>query len=419
MMSEVMVKKMVPVLRFGEFQEEWKVKNIGNCATKVGSGSTPRGGEKVYTKEGIPFIRSQNVTGNKLVFDKMSFIPKEIDEQMKGSRVRPFDILLNITGASIGRSCVVPEDFESGNVNQHVSIIRLKEEYSPFFFQPFLSSFNGQKAIMRNQVGSGREGLNFQSIRSLKINAPTFPEQKKIATFLTTIDTRLQQLAEKKTLLEQYKKGVMQQIFSQEVRFRDEEGKEFPKWRNRKLSELLSSSKARNREMKFSKKEVLSVSGEAGIVNQIEFMGRSYAGASVANYHIVEHGNIVYTKSPLKANPYGIIKVNKGVAGIVSTLYAVYKVKKKEALGLYLDFYFELDDNLNRYLRPLVRKGAKNDMKINNDYVLIDKISIPGVQEQQKIVDFFTALDQRIKRVGEQITEMEQYKKGLLQQMFV
>jgi len=104
-------------------------------------------------------------------------------------------------------------------------------------------------------------------------------------------------------------------------------------WEHKKLSALLSEAKKRNEDLKYDKDEVLSVSGELGIVNQIEHLGRSYAGVSVHQYHVVEVGDIVYTKSPLKANPFGIIKINKGKAGIVSTLYAVYKVNLKTAFG--------------------------------------------------------------------------------------
>ena len=94
-------------------------------------------------------------------------------------------------------------------------------------------------------------------------------------------------------------------------------------WEQRKLEEYLEVSKKKNREGAYDKEDVLSVSGEFGIVNQIEFQGRSFAGTSVANYGVVEVGDVVYTKSPLKSNPYGIIKTNKGKSGIVSTLYAV------------------------------------------------------------------------------------------------
>lgn len=113
-------------------------------------------------------------------------------------------------------------------------------------------------------------------------------------------------------------------------------------------------------------------------------MGRSYAGVSVKDYHVVEHGDIVYTKSPLKKNPFGIIKVNKGKRGIVSTLYAVYR-PFEDCSGTYLDHFFSGDYNLNAYLQPLVKKGAKNDMKVNNTDVLKGDICVPKLPEQQKI----------------------------------
>jgi type I restriction enzyme S subunit len=111
-------------------------------------------------------------------------------------------------------------------------------------------------------------------------------------------------------------------------------------WEHKRLNELLSEAKKRNEDLKYGKDKVLSVSGELGIVNQIEHLGRSYAGVSVHQYHVVEVGDIVYTKSPLKANPFGIIKLNKGKAGIVSTLYAVYKVNQQPLTDLLLIITF-------------------------------------------------------------------------------
>lgn len=189
-------------------------------------------------------------------------------------------------------------------------------------------------------------------------------------------------------------------------------------WQHTKLSELLSEAKKRNEDLKYGKDEVLSVSGELGIVNQIEHLGRSYAGASVHNYHVVETGDIVYTKSPLKANPFGIIKLNKGKAGIVSTLYAVYKVNNKTCYGPWLDYYFSLDANTNRYLRPLVKKGAKNDMKVNNAYVLHDRIFAPSIPEQKRIASFFTVVDKKIAELKQKKALLEQYKKGVMQKLF-
>ena len=189
-------------------------------------------------------------------------------------------------------------------------------------------------------------------------------------------------------------------------------------WEHKKLSDLLYEAKKRNEDLKFGKDEVLSVSGELGIVNQIEHLGRSYAGESVHNYGVVETGDIVYTKSPLKVNPFGIIKLNKGKAGIVSTLYAVYTVNSNTAYGPFIDYYFSLDANTKRYLRPLVKKGAKNDMKINNAYVLHDRIFVPTINEQTRIASFFTVLDNKIAQLKQKKALLEQYKKGLMQKIF-
>src|SRR5690554_2962128 len=131
---------------------------------------------------------------------------------MKGSKVLPNDILLNITGGSIGRSCVVPENFKEGNVNQHVSIIRLKK-FSPRFLQLLLSSNKGQKLIFQSQTGSGREGLNFQSIRSFKVFFPSLPEQQKIASFLNRLDSKIEQVGIQIEKMQDWKKGLLQKMF--------------------------------------------------------------------------------------------------------------------------------------------------------------------------------------------------------------
>lgn len=183
------------------------------------------------------------------------------------------------------------------------------------------------------------------------------------------------------------------------------------------LSSFITVNPDRNRALLYSKDDVLSVSGELGIVNQIELLGRSFAGESVAEYHIVESNDIVYTKSPLKANPYGIVKCNKGKTGIVSTLYAVYHCKNNTN-PLFVDYYFAYDNRLNRYLKPLVRIGAKHDMKIGNEEVLVGMVCFPSFAEQQKIVDFLTVYDEKVALQQQKVEALGRRKKGLLQKVF-
>lgn len=199
------------------------------------------------------------------------------------------------------------------------------------------------------------------------------------------------------------------------LRFPEFQNKE--SWRVSKLSELLFEAKKRNRALEFGPSEVLSVSGEHGCVNQIEFMGRSYAGVSVRDYHVVEHGDIVYTKSPLKRNPFGIIKENKGKRGIVSTLYAVYR-PFPGCCTAYLDHFFSGDYNLNSYLQPIVKKGAKNDMKVNNADVLKGDICVPELNEQQKISECLSSADELIAAQAQKVEVLKSHKKGLMQLLF-
>ena len=168
-----------------------------------------------------------------------------------------------------------------------------------------------------------------------------------------------------------------------------------PAWEQRKLEDYVVVSTAKNVDGRFNKEDVLSVSGEYGIVNQIAFQGRSFAGSSVLNYGIVNTGDIVYTKSPLNSNPYGIIKVNKGIPGIVSTLYAVYRPQDNVHTN-FIQVYFEQHERMNNYMHPLVNKGAKNDMKVTAENALKGVVTFPSREEQVIISEFFDRLDSLI-----------------------
>ena len=161
----------------------------------------------------------------------------------------------------------------------------------------------------------------------------------------------------------------------------------------------------------------MSVSGDYGIVNQIEFQGRSFAGASVSNYGVVQTGDVVYTKSPLNSNPYGIIKTNKGKPGIVSTLYAVYH-PKGNAFSDFIQVYFEQHARMNNYMHPLVNKGAKNDMKVSAENALKGPVCFPSRIEQESISVFFSVLDNLITLHQRKYDKLQVLKKAMLEKMF-
>ena len=165
----------------GELPKGWKWVKLGEVLDFVGSGVTPKGGQSVYKTSGVVFLRSQNVYPNKLELDDVAFITDEIDERMKRTRVKPNYVLLNITGASIGRSAFVPPNLSRANVNQHVCILRANQQLLDCaFLSSYLNSPQAQSEIMNTQSGATRQGLNFQQIRNIEIPFPPIKGQQLI-----------------------------------------------------------------------------------------------------------------------------------------------------------------------------------------------------------------------------------------------
>ncbi|MEM7039341.1 MAG: restriction endonuclease subunit S, partial [Bacteroidota bacterium] len=245
---------------------------------------------------------------------------------------------------------------------------------------------------------------------------PSLPEQQKIAAFLTAVDKKIQQLRRKRELLAAYKKGLMQKLFSRELRFRDENGEDFPEWSDRNFQDILFEHKGKSTGVE----EVYSVSVHKGLVNQVEHLGRSFAAASTNHYNLVKPHDIVYTKSPTGEFPFGIIKqskVKKNV--IVSPLYGVF-TPENESLGFILDAFFESSINAHNYLHSIIQKGAKNTINITNKTFLSKSLRLPiDEKEMQKMAEFIRTIDVRIFQMQQQIGSIEQFKKALLQQMFV
>ena len=207
----------LPKLRFPEFRDarEWEERELGPLTTKVGSGITPTGGDKNYKTKGRPFVRSQNVGWGELILNDVAFIGEETHQSFNSTEIKVSDVLLNITGASIGRSAVADSRIAGGNVNQHVCIIRAKQdELNPALLNHFLISERGQKQIDSFQAGGNRQGLNFAQIRSFNIPLPpTESEQCRIADCLASLDDLITAQAQKLASLKTHKKGLMQQLF--------------------------------------------------------------------------------------------------------------------------------------------------------------------------------------------------------------
>ena len=405
-----------PALRFKGFTDPWEQRKLGEIAVfSKGVGYS----KNDLCEEGTPIILYGRLYTKyeTCIFDVDTFVKEKAGSvYSKGGEVIVPASGETAEDISIASVVVKPGILLGGDLN----IVSPTAEYDSAFLALTISSGATHKYLSSLAQGKSVVHLHNADIQSVSAKFPTKREQEKIHLLFGKIDTLITLHQRKYEKLVNIKKSMLDKMFPKngasvpEIRFK---GFTDP-WEQRKLEEYLEVSGQKNFEGIYTKEDVLSVSGDFGIVNQIEFQGRSFAGASVANYGVVETGDIVYTKSPLKSNPYGIIKANKGKNGIVSTLYAVYK-PKQSANPEFVQIYFEQDARMNNYMHPLVNKGAKNDMKVSAENALKGQIVFPDIKEQRTISEFFRNLDTLITLHQRKLEKLQNIKKSCLEKIFV
>ena len=406
-MVEQHEKTLVPQIRFAGFTDPWEQRKLG----EFGSVAMCKRIYKEQTSEqgDVPFFKIGTFGAN-----PDAFISNELFEDFKCIYPYPTPGTLLISAAgSIGR--VVEYQGEKAYF-QDSNIVWLEHDHrlNDAFLKPLYSR------IEWGLEGSTIKRLYNKDLLSAEVTVPGGREQKEIGQFFAKLDNLITLHQRKYDKLCVLKKSMLDKMFPKggslypEIRFA---GFTDP-WEQRKLEDYVVVSTAKNVDGRFNKEDVLSVSGEYGIVNQIAFQGRSFAGSSVLNYGIVNTGDIVYTKSPLNSNPYGIIKVNKGIPGIVSTLYAVYRPQDNVHTN-FIQVYFEQHERMNNYMHPLVNKGAKNDMKVTAENALKGVVTFPSREEQVIISEFFDRLDSLITLHQRKLELLRNIKKSMLDKMFV
>ena len=241
------VKELVPVLRFKEFDGEWENNRLHDLTNLITKGTTP----KTFTSSGVNYVKIEGLVGININKDKCVHIDEEVHlKELKRSILQENDLLFAIAGATVGKVGIVTSDILPANTNQALAIIRLKnKDYLNYILQ-ILQSRVMKKYIYQSVSVGAQPNLNLEQIGDFRFNLPSLPEQQKIASFLSAVDEKIQQLTKKKALLEQYKKGVMQQLFpstgsgqrSGQLRFKDANGKAYPDWEEKKITELAKTS---------------------------------------------------------------------------------------------------------------------------------------------------------------------------------
>ena len=265
-------------------------------------------------------------------------------------------------------------------------------------------------------VGSDQPYIKTNLFKKTKNIFPPLPEQQKIATFLTVVDAKIAQVSQKGVLLGEYKRGVMQGIFSQEIRFLADDGSGFVDWVERRLGEEFERITLKNKE---DNKNVLTISAQQGLINQKKFFNKSVSAKDVTGYYLLHKDDFAYNKSYSKGYPMGAIKRLKNYGkGVVSTLYICFKAK--EGNVSFWEQYFHAG-NLNIELHKIAQEGARNHGLLNmsvveffNDISLI----VPSLPEQTKIANFLSSIDTKITQNTQSLEKMKTFKRGLLQEMF-
>jgi type I restriction enzyme S subunit len=415
-------EKKVPQLRFPKFKGDWEQRKLSDITLKIGSGKTPSGGKNAYVDDGIPLIRSQNINNDRVDLEDIVFIDEETDNSMENSRVFTDDVLLNITGASIGRSAVY-RGKDKANVNQHVCIIRPTKDFDSDFIQLNLASNFGQKQIDASQAGGGREGLNFQEIGKMSFMFPSNQEQMKIGVYFNHIDYLITLHQRKLEKIRELKKGMLQKMFPKngkkvpEIRFKGFTDD----WEQRKFLDCYKMSSGYAFKMRdYCDSGIGLINGESiqhGIINDdnLNYLPESF----IQQYpdFILKEGDIVVgLNRPITNGNLKIARIPNKYND--SLLYQragkiVYKGNCDK------DFtYILLSKEILKY--TLVEAVGSDQPFISTSKLDKWQMMIPSdIEEQKKIGDYFRNLDHLITLHQRKLEKIKELKKGLLQQMFV
>lgn len=389
----------VPKLRFPGFARDWSPGTIGSHGITIIDGDRganyPKSSDFMEQGDCL-FLSAKNVTKTGFVFDEMSFISASKDAAMSKGKLSPGDIVLTTRG-SLGHVALFSPTVRhrSIRINSGMVLLRTGTKNDPAFIYQQLISDRFQREVERVSFGSAQPQLTVTGIKKMPASVCSLPEQHKIASFLGAVDTKIAQLARKKALLEDYKKGCIQQLFSQKIRFKDDDGNDFPDWEEKRLGELAKvSTGSSNRED----------SGDAG---DYVFFDRSNDERWSSRYLFDDEAIIVAGEGKDFPPRYF-----KGKFDLHQRAYAITDFGHN--LAKFLFYWIS-------WHRAHFLKFSVGSTMPSLRMAAFDKfpVSLPHPDEQRKIADFLSAIDRKIELVGQELEQAKTFKKGLLQQMFV
>ncbi|SMM99045.1 Type I restriction-modification system, specificity subunit S [uncultured Candidatus Thioglobus sp.] len=409
------VKSKVPSLRFAEFNQSLVTDILLNLTDvlRCGIAATPK-----YVDDGIAFLSSQNVTTDgKMSMDKYNFISEDYYKKIsKNAKLLKGDILYSRVGAGYGNAAIFPFEGEYG-VYVSLTHIRTSKKLDNTFLKFTLNSPIGKIQAKKGVFqGGGVPNLNVKVVEKFKINFPTKLEQQKIAAFLTAVNNKIEQLSKKQGLLGEYKKGVMQKIFSQTIRFKADDDSDFSDWEENRLEDVCSKAKSGGTPRSTTKKyyngdiPFLAISD---ITKQGKYLTSaskkiSQLGIDNSSSWIIPINTIIYSMYA----SVGFVSINKIP---LATSQAVINLIIKDGYSIEFIYYHLIE--IKKTIHKFVETGTQGNLNAQIVKSLI--LNIPLLQEQTKIANFLSSIDSKTEQIGKQLDNSKQFKKALLQQMFV
>ena len=407
------MERNVPKLRFKEFNDEWIEYKLGEkTCIYDGTHQTPK-----YTDHGVKFVSVENIED---IYGTDKFISEEDYEN--GFKIKPQlgDIFMTrITAGVIGATAIVDKEEELAFYVSLALIRVIDKNLNSLFLKKYIESIYFKKELNKRIIHVAfPKKINLGDIGECSVNLPSLQEQERIANFLTKVDKIIEKQEEKVKNLENYKKGMMQKIFSQEIRFKDENGNEYPEWNKEHLGNLVERVVRKNKGNISNRP--LTISAQYGLVDQEEFFNKVVASSNLEGYYLLENGEFAYNKSYSNGYPFGAIKrLDKYDDGAVSTLYICFKPKN----GLSSDFlchYFE-SDMWHKEVAMVAVEGARNhgllNISVGDFFDTLHKV--PCKKEQIQIANFLNNISNLLYKEENKFKELQKWKKALLQQMFV
>ena len=395
-------KTLVPQLRFQEFDGQWENKKLSDVTSYVDY----RGRAPIKTDNGHFLVTAKNIKKGFIDYECSKEYVAENDYSNVMSKGLPEigDILFT-TEAPMGNVALV--DRANIALAQRVIKFRGKEMLSNFYLLHYMLSNIFQSDISKKAIGTTVQGISGKELHRIKISFPTLPEQQKIASFLSAVDEKIQQLSRKKELLSQYKKGVMQQLFSGKLRFKNENGKDYADWEEKKLGEIARIAMGQSPDSKSYNTDsygILLIQGNADIKDRIT-IPRQWTSEPTKTCEI---GDLILTvRAPVGSIAKSLHNacIGRGVCSITNN---------KNSIQEYLYQFF-----LSYESKWIGLEQGSTFTAVSGSDIKGLKLNLPSIQEQQKIANFLSSIDTKIESTNQQINQTQSFKKGLLQQMFV